>query len=174
MVAALGVAACGAGGPPADAGPPPSREQIWTAILPQADRYRIDPGFVFALVAAESNFDPRAQNGQARGLMQIKPAAWADVSNTPYETGVWDWRTNLEVGIDYLAYCRAELHRKSNFTYPLLLASFHYGFDFVERRRFDIGRIPIPENDIYRRLWRGDLTPVAPPGSAKPLETDSQ
>jgi soluble lytic murein transglycosylase-like protein len=143
--------------------PPPTRREIWDAIRPLADRYRMSPEFVYALVAAESNFDPAARNGEARGLLQLKPRAWRAVSAVPYDPAVGDWRTNLEVGIDYLAYSRSYLHRKNVFSYPLLLAAFHYGLDYVEERDFDIGRIPKPGSPTYRELWSGNLAPVAPP-----------
>ncbi|MDB6169734.1 MAG: Lytic transglycosylase catalytic [Verrucomicrobia bacterium] len=141
----------------------PTREEIWSAIRPLAQRYRLAPGFIYALVAAESNFNPAAQNGEARGLLQIKPRAWRTVSKKPYEPEVWNWRTNLEVGVDYLAYSRAYLHRRDRFSYPLLLAAFHYGLDFVEAEDFSINGIDPPDNAIYRELWRGNLKPVAPP-----------
>ena len=145
--------------------PPPSRAEIWAAIQPLAERYRLEPAFVYALVAAESNFDVRARNGDARGLLQLKPRAWRTVSPVPYEPSVWNWRANLEVGVDYLAYSRSYLHKQNAFSYPLLLAAFHYGLDYVEDRRFDAGRVAVPENGIYRELWRGNLAPVRPPGS---------
>ncbi len=160
----LGLAACSRDRPPAaDAGPPPTRAEIWAAIQPLAARYRVEPAFIYALVAAESNFDPRARNGAARGLLQITPRAWRTVSAVPYEPAVWNWRSNLEAGIDYLAYSRAYLHRKTTFSYPLLLAAFHYGLDYVEERDFNLGRIPIPDSPIYRELWSGNLAPVRPP-----------
>ena len=142
---------------------PPTRNEIWQAIQPLAGRYRISPAFVYALVAAESDFDPRARNGEARGLLQLTPSAWRAVSTTPYEPAVWNWRTNLEAGVDYLAYSRAYLHRRTTFSYPLLLASFHYGTDYVEARKFDLDRIPVPASPIYRELWAGNLEPVPPP-----------
>lgn len=123
----------------------------------------MEPAFIYALVAAESNFDARAQNGEARGLMQLKPAAWRAVSAVPYATAVWDWRQNIEMGIDYLAYSRSYLHRKTTFSYPRLLAAFHYGIDYLEARNFDVRRVPVPDNEIYRKLWRGNLTPIAAP-----------
>ena len=147
----------------AGASDPATRETVWAALQPHAARYRIDPAFVYALVAAESNFDPRARNGEARGLLQLKPAAWREVSREPYEPAVWDWRKNLETGVDYLAWCRSYLHKKGKFSYPLLLAAFHNGMDYVEQRDFDLGRIEAPENPIYRELWRGNLAPVPPP-----------
>ena len=85
------------------------------------------------------------------------------MSSAPYEPTVWNWRTNLEAGVDYLAYSRSYLHKKTAFSYPLLLASFHYGLDYVEERRFDVSRLPVPDNPIYRELWRGNLTPVPAP-----------
>lgn len=161
-----GLAACSRRGPaPADPGatPPPSHAEIWAAIQPVAARYRIEPAFVYALVAAESNFDIRAHRGEARGLLQLTPRAWRAVSLQPYEPTVWDWRANLAAGIDYLAYSRSYLHKKTAFSYPLLLAAFHYGLDYVEERRFDVSRVPVPDSQIYRELWRGNLTPVPAP-----------
>ena len=146
-----------------ESGPVPTHTEIWEAIQPIAARYRVSPEFIYALVAAESNFDPRAQNGEARGLMQIKPAAWRTVSSAPYDPGVWNWRTNVEVGIDYLAYSRAYLHKKTTFSYPLLLAAFHYGLDYVEDRKFDVDRISPPDNRIYQELWSGNLAPIKTP-----------
>lgn len=140
-----------------------SREEVWAAIQPLAQRYRLDARFIYALVAAESNFDARARNGEARGLLQIKPKAWRTVSREPYEPAVWDWRRNLEVGVEYLAWCRGYLHQKNKFSYPLLLAAFHYGLDYVAERGFDARRLDPPDNPIYRQLWRGNLAPVPPP-----------
>ena len=134
---------------------PRTRETIWAAIQPLAARYRMDPAFIYALVAAESNFDPQARNGEARGLMQIKPGAWRTVSRNPYEPTVWAWRQNLAAGVDYLAWCRSYLHQKQKFSDPLLLASFHHGLDYVEARDFDLDRLDPPDNPIYRELWRG-------------------
>ncbi|GAB1490162.1 hypothetical protein MASR2M8_26210 [Opitutaceae bacterium] len=144
---------------------PPTKAEIWAAIQPQAARYRIDPAFIYALVAAESAFDPAARNGEARGLLQLKLSSWASVSMAPYEPTVWNWRANLEAGIDYLAFTRSALQRRSDveFSYPLLLAAFHYGLEQVEARGFEVDRFECPDNPVYRELWAGRLTPVAPP-----------
>ena len=143
----------------------PSRTEIWAALQPLAARYRIEPAFVYALVAAESNFDPQARNGEACGLLQLKPAAWRAVSPEPFEPGVWDWRRNLETGVDYLAFLRHALQQQPAVTFsdPLLLAAFHYGLDYLAERNFDLARVPIPDNEIYRRWWRGDPRPLEPP-----------
>ena len=167
LAGSLTLAGCARHAAPGGAlAPPPTRAEIWAEIQPLAARYRLEPAFVYALVIAESNGDPRAQNGEARGLMQLKPGAWRAVSPAPYEPAVWDWRANLAAGVDYLAYSRNYLHRQRGvtFTYPLLLAAFHYGLDYVEARRFDVSRVPVPDHPIYRELWRGNLRPVSPPG----------
>lgn len=165
----LGFAACRRGETAngSEALPPPTRAEIWAAIQPLAGRYRLAPEFVYAIVAAESNFDPAARNGTARGLLQLKPAAWRAVSKLPYEAAVWNWPTNLEVGVDYLAYSRAYLHRKTTFSYPLLLAAFHYGLEYVEERDFNLRRIPVPDSPVYRELWAGNLAPVPPPSATR-------
>lgn len=168
MCLTIGLLFTGCGRKDAAAPDPATRESVWLAIQPLAARYRMDPAFVFALVAAESNFDPRARNGEARGLMQIKPGAWRTVSREPYEPAVWAWRQNLAAGVDYLAWCRSYLHRKQKFSYPLLLASFHYGLDYVEARDFDLNRLAVPDSPIYRELWRGNLAPVPPPKAQIP------
>lgn len=142
---------------------PVDRGEVWRALQEPAARYRLDPSLLFALVAAESNFDARARNGEARGLFQVKPAAWASVSAQPYEPMVWDWRRNLLVGVDYLAWCRHALNAHDRYSDRLLLAAFHYGLEYVEAQGFDADRIPCPPNPIYRELWQGNLRPVPPP-----------
>ena len=123
----------------------------------------IDPLFVYALVGLESNFDPHARRGEARGLLQLKPEAWRAASDIPYEPAVWDWRTNLEVGIDRLATLKRALTARGVFSYPRLWATHQYGFDYVAARDFDMSRIDRPDNAIAVRMWRGDVEPVNPP-----------
>lgn len=162
MIAGL-VAGSGCAKVPPPPGGNATPEKVWLAIQPLAARYRMDAAFIYAIVAAESGFDGRARKGEARGLMQLKPGAWRQVSSEPYEPAVWDWRENLRVGVDYLAWCRSHLHQRRKFSYPLLLGAFHYGMDFVEARGFEPGNIPVPTNPVYRELWAGKLAPVPPP-----------
>ena len=111
----------------------------------------------------ESNFNPRAKRGENRGLLQIKPRAWRSVSSLPYETGVWDWRANLTAGLDEMVRMKRALEAKGVFSYPLLWASYHYGYDYVESRGFDMSRIPRPPDPIAYKLWSGELHPLPPP-----------
>jgi soluble lytic murein transglycosylase-like protein len=160
LLPVLVLCACGRGKPEIVQ---PTRMEVWAALQAHAKRYRIEPEFIYALVAAESNFDAAARNGEARGLMQLKPAAWRTVSREPYEPRVWEWRENLRVGVEYLAWCRHTLHQRNKFSYPALLAAFHYGLDRMQGLDFDPARVAVPDNDIYRQLWRGNLRPVPPP-----------
>jgi hypothetical protein len=141
-----------------------ARRQIWAAVQPLAALKGLDPGFVYALVRVESDYDPHAHHGDARGLLQLKPRTWRAVSALPYETNVWDWRTNLAVGMDALARTKATLEAKGVFSYPLLWACHHYGYDFVASRGFDLGRLPRPSDPVSRRVWAGEVHPVPPPG----------
>jgi soluble lytic murein transglycosylase-like protein len=136
---------------------------MWSAIEPAARARRIDPGFVYALVRVESDFDPRASRGENRGLLQIKPRLWRSVSAVPYEPAVWDWKENLRVGLDVLSAIKQRLRERGVFSYPLLWASYHYGEDYVAGRGFDMSRIPRPSDDVAYRLWSGEIHPVAPP-----------
>jgi hypothetical protein len=140
-----------------------ARRAIWAAIQPLAEARQIDPRFVYALVKVESNFDPHARRGEARGLLQIKPRAWRAVSGLPYETESWEWRSNLAVGIDGLARIKQALTAKGRFSYPLLWACYHFGYDFVAAHDFDMSRIPRPSDPVSNKLWSGDVHPVAPP-----------
>ena len=140
-----------------------AQREVWAAIQPLASARKIDPLFVYALVRLESDFDPHAKRGEARGLLQIKPRAWKAVSRLPYETAVWDWRENLMAGMDGLASIKAVLTAKGVFSYPLLWASFHYGLDYTEAHGFDMSRIPRPSDPISYKLWAGDVHPVSPP-----------
>jgi len=139
------------------------RRLVWEAIRPMAAARGIDPLFAYALVGAESGFDPRARRGDARGLLQIKPRAWAAASGIPYEPGVWDPVTNMAVGLDGLAAAKRALESRGAFSYPLLWAAHHYGLDYVAARGFDMGRIPRPPGPVAIRLWSGDARPLEPP-----------
>ena len=142
---------------------PATRENVWAALQPLARRHHLAPTFIYALVAVESNFDPAARNGEARGLMQLKPDAWSGVSREPYEPNVWAWRRNLAVGVDYLAWCRSALPPSHRSSYPLLLAVYLHGREKVAACAYDLDRLDPPDSALGRELWRGNLTPLPPP-----------
>ncbi len=143
--------------------PPCTRKNVWAEIESMAGRYRLDPRFIYALVAAESDFNPRAKNGDARGLLQLTPSAWKSVSDLNYDSQVWNWRENLQVGIDYLAQQRLRLHRENHYSVPNLVAVFHFGYQEVADRGFKIERLTPPSGELWKKLWSGEESPLPPP-----------
>jgi len=144
---------------------PVSPAEVYAFIEEIAPQSELDPEFVYALVWAESSLDSRAKSSVARGMMQLTKAAWKQVSDESYRHA-WDWRTNIRVGIDYLAHCREYLLRHGEFNYPLLAASYRYGPSRVKSRGFDIRELKKPKNDIYLSIFNGNIHPVAIPASA--------
>jgi soluble lytic murein transglycosylase-like protein len=139
-----------------------SPEEVWTLVQELAPQRDLDPEFVYALAWAESSLNARARSSVARGIMQLTKPAWREVTDESYRHA-WDWRTNVRVGIDYLAFCRDYLKRHNSFSYPLLAASYRYGPYYVEKENFNLRQIKRPKNEIYRHIFEGNIRPVAPP-----------
>ncbi len=138
------------------------REEVWSVVRAEAVKHNLDPAFIYAIVAAESSFNAYAKNGDARGLMQLRPAAWEEVSDQPHRRA-WRWKENLETGAAYLAHLRDFLVEKERFSYPLLAACYRYGPYRVQAEQFDLNRLPEPRNEVYREIFRGNTFPVRPP-----------
>ncbi len=137
-------------------------EEVWQFIEEHAPRAGLDPQFVYALAWAESSLDPRAESPVARGLMQLTRIAWEEVSDQPYRLA-WKWQVNLQVGLDYLVFCRDFLQRHDRFSYPLLAAAYRYGPYHVKNHGFDINALQTPKNEIYQAIFAGHVRPVLPP-----------
>jgi hypothetical protein len=105
----------------------PFRELIQAA----AARYAIDPDLISSVIAAESNFDPKAVSRRnARGLMQLLPqtAARFGVRN------IFDPAENINAGTQYLS----ELLKRYNNNLALTLAAYNAGPQTIQR----YGRVP--------------------------------
>ena len=139
-----------------------SPQEVWAYVQEQAPQQDLDPEFVYALAWAESSLNARARSSVARGIMQLTKPAWREVSDESYRHA-WDWRTNIRVGIDYLAFCREYLIKHDSFTYPLLAASYRYGPYYVKDKNFNILQVKEPKNEIYRRIFEGNIRPVVTP-----------
>jgi hypothetical protein len=98
----------------------PSVAEIMAEIETVAARHRVPPRLVAAIVAVESEFNPRAVSRRgARGLMQLMPATAAsvDVQDT------FDPRENIEGGVRHL---RTLMDRYRN-DLPVVLAAYNAG-----------------------------------------------
>jgi soluble lytic murein transglycosylase-like protein len=119
----------------------PFREMVKAA----AERYSVDADLIVSVIAAESNFDPKAVSKKnARGLMQLLPetAARFGVQN------IFDPQENIDAGTHYLG----DLLRRYDNDLVLALAAYNAGPEKV----LQFGRVPpYPETVSYiRRVKR--------------------
>jgi soluble lytic murein transglycosylase-like protein len=121
---------------------PPYRELVEAA----AAHYKVDADLIASVIAAESNFDPKAvSRKRARGLMQLMPETAARLGVRNIE----DPKENIDAGTRYLR----ELLQKYNNNLVLALAAYNAGPERIER----YGRVPpFAETISYvRRVKRG-------------------
>jgi len=151
---------------------PPYRELVEAA----AARYKVDANLITSVIAAESNFDPKAVSPKnARGLMQLLPET-ADMLGV---LDIYDPKENIDAGTRYLR----DLLQKYNGDLVLALAAYNAGPDKVQK----YGRVPpIPETISYVRRVKKNyekskktaaaktITPAATPAkSPSPLSTSA-
>jgi len=104
----------------------------------------VDPDLVQAVIATESNFDPRAISAKgAQGLMQLMPATAAELG----VADVWDPGENIRGGTAYLARLLAKFD-----DLPLALAAYNAGEGTVTRYG---GVPPYQETQEYVRKVMG-------------------
>jgi hypothetical protein len=124
---------------------PPEKKRIADVVIQTAPAYAIDPRLALAIVAVESDFQPRARSPKdARGVMQLigGTAARFDVKNR------MDIADNVRGGLAYLrwllAYYKGEVR--------LAVAAYNAGEAAVDKYR---GVPPYPETREYvRRVLR--------------------
>lgn len=139
-----------------------SPEVVWPVVYELSTQADLDPEFVYALAWAESSLNASARSSVARGMMQITRPAWDQMTDESYRLA-WEWQINLRVSIDYLVYCRDYLKSHDSFSYPLLAASYRYGPYYVQDKDFDIQQLKPPKNEIYKRIFKGNVRPVPLP-----------
>jgi soluble lytic murein transglycosylase-like protein len=103
-----------------------SKEPFGDLIRAAAQRYSVDADLITSVIAAESNFDPKAiSRRDARGLMQLLPttAARLGVKN------IFDPRENIEAGTHYLS----DLLQLYKHDLALTLAAYNAGPERVQQ-----------------------------------------
>lgn len=104
-------------------------------IRKASEKYGLDPDLVFSVVAAESNFNPRAVSRRnARGLMQLLP----ETARRLGVKDIYDPAQNIEAGTRYLR----DLLKLYQGDLALTLAAYNAGPGAVRR----YGRVP-PYNE---------------------------
>lgn len=103
----------------------------------QAQRYNVDPNFIGIIMTLESGGYPKADSGQAKGLMQITPATAKDIAakflREPLSKfDIWDPETNIEFGAAYINYLRNEFNMGTTpaevaYTAELVAAGYNGG-----------------------------------------------
>ena len=118
---------------------PPEKQKIARMVTALAPAYTVSPRLALAVIAVESNFDPKAQSPKdARGLMQLIPdtAARFRVRNS------FDIRDNLRGGLAYLGWLLSYYQGEV----ALAAAAYNAGEAVVDRYR---GIPPYPETRNY-------------------------
>ena len=98
----------------------PTLAEIMAQIDEVATRHRVPPRLVAAVIAVESEFNPRAVSRRgAQGLMQLMPATAADLD----VVDSFDTRKNIEGGVRHLRVLMDRYHNDL----PLVLAAYNAG-----------------------------------------------
>jgi soluble lytic murein transglycosylase-like protein len=124
-------------------------ERFKEHVRSAAERYRLPEKLLLAVMAVESNYDPRALSEKgAMGLMQLMPATAKDM----YVSDAWDPSQNIDGGARYLRI----LANQYGGDPVQVLAAYNAGPEAVRRAG---GTVPnIPETREYVRkvveLWK--------------------
>jgi Transglycosylase SLT domain len=134
--------------------------QFGQFIQSAATRFHVDADLISSVIAAESNFNPKAVSRRnARGLMQLIP----DTASRLGVRNVFDPAENIDAGTRYLGEL---LHRYDN-NLILALAAYNAGPERVQK----YGRVPpFPETLSYVRKVKHtyEQRKTPPPAPAVP------
>lgn len=129
------------------------KKQIMAIVQRLAPQYGVHPGLAYAVIRAESNFDPAAVSSKnAQGLMQLIPETAARFKVTQ----PLDPEQNIRGGLAYLrwllAYFKGDV--------PLVVAAYNAGEGAVDRFK---GVPPYPETQGYvKRIQEVFSLPLHP------------
>ena len=126
-------------------------------VISAADKNNIPPALLYALIKAESNFDPAATSPKgAKGLMQLmdETALWCSEKSDIPLTDIHSPEENIALGAYYLGYLLSMFDGQT----ALAVAAYNAGQGRVNRWLSDsayspdgktLSEIPFPETDRY-------------------------
>lgn len=128
--------------------------EICDLVAEMAAKHGVDPMLVLSVMAVESNFKPGARSSVgALGFMQLMPPTafeWSGKLKQPMsDLGLFDWRTNIELGAAYLRFLRDRMG-----SWPMALAAYNWGPTKVYRAVKEHGRIPVKMRAYERRIGK--------------------
>ena len=126
-----------------------------------AEECEVDPLLIYAIIKAESDFNPQAKshNG-AKGLMQLMDKTAIELSKQ-IEVDLYDPETNIRLGTYYFS----QLLEKYNQQVGIALAAYNAGMgnvnNWIERGTIqtdgsDLENIPYKETNMYVRRILND------------------
>lgn len=128
--------------------------ELCDIVAEMAAKYRMDPMLIMGVIAVESEFYTHARSSVgALGLMQLRPSTafeWSGRIKTPmHELGLFDRRTNIELGAAYLRFLRDRLG-----SWSMALASYNWGPTTVLRAVKAHGSIPKKMRHYEQRVTK--------------------
>jgi soluble lytic murein transglycosylase-like protein len=134
-----------------DPEPPPPFHGL---ILQAADRHRVDPALIKAIIMAESSYNPKAISKEgARGLMQLMPRTAKSLG----VKDIWDPEHNINGGVKYFR----QLLDRFNGNVKLALAAYNAGARYVRQYQgvppFDETRLYIKKVLKFRKIYEKEM-----------------
>lgn len=130
-------------------------------VTKYAEEYEVDQLLIFAIIRAESDFNPQAKShNNAKGLMQLMDKTAIELSKQA-EIDLYDPETNIRLGTYYFS----QLLEKYNHQVGIALAAYNAGMgnvnNWIERGTIqadgsDLENIPYKETNMYVRRILND------------------
>jgi soluble lytic murein transglycosylase-like protein len=83
--------------------PPSQRDMINMYVRDITSKYNMDPELIMSVIQQESEYNPRAKNGNCLGLMQVSSYWHKERVAKLGVTDFYDPYSNILIGVDYLS-----------------------------------------------------------------------
>lgn len=138
-----------------------------TFVEHYAKEYEVDPLLIFAIIKAESNFEPEAKSkSEAKGLMQLMENTALEIAEqieieTIEEQDLYNPQINIQIGTYYFSILLKQYHQNMG----LALAAYNAGMGrvgewiqngVIKEDGSDLENIPYQETNMYVRKILND------------------